>query len=264
MISALPVAFVTGSAQGIGWYTCQELSERGWQVVVADVNEELAQMQVANLENTISTHIDVTKLGSVQAAIGQTVDHFGRLDFLVNNAGIQRHTPIADLDWDDWNAVLDVNLSGVVRCLQVAARYMLAAGHGAIVNIASVAAERGAPGRAPYVASKAAVVALTKTAAVEWAARGVRVNAVGPGYVDTPLLQSHIEHGDLDLEPILSRIPMSRLANPREVARVICFLGSEEASYITGQTLFVDGGFLADYGIPAAAATRDRQKKREV
>jgi len=262
MSSTRPVAFVTGGAQGIGWYTCEALSDHGWQVVVADVNEELAAKQAANLENASAIHIDVTQLSSVQAAIAHTVDRFQRLDLCVNNAGIQRHTTIADLDWSDWQAVMDVNLYGVARCLQVAARYMLQAGHGAIVNIASVAAERGAPGRAPYVASKAAVVALTKTAAVEWASRGVRVNAVGPGYVDTPLLQTHIEDGDLDLEPILSRIPMARLANPREVAEVICFLGSDEASYVTGQTLFVDGGFLADYGIPSATATRASETTR--
>jgi 3-oxoacyl-[acyl-carrier protein] reductase len=147
---------------------------------------------------------------------------------------------------------LNVNLYGVLRCMQIAGRYMMAAHRGSIVNITSVAAERGAAGRAPYVASKAAVIGLTKTAAVEWAHTGVRVNAVGPGYVDTPLLRSHIEQGDLDLDPILSRIPLARLANPREIASVIRFLGSDEASYITGQALFVDGGFLADYGVPSA------------
>jgi 3-oxoacyl-[acyl-carrier protein] reductase len=129
---------------------------------------------------------------------------------------------------------------------------MLERGSGAIVNLSSVAGARGAAGRAAYAASKAAIVSLTRTAAVEWAARGVRVNAVAPGYVETDLVASFVAAGRLDLAPVLSRTPAGRLAAPAEIAKAIRFLASSDASYINGQVLFVDGGFEADYGVPFA------------
>ncbi len=129
---------------------------------------------------------------------------------------------------------------------------MLAEGAGAIVNVASVAAARGAAGRAAYAASKAAIVSLTKTAAVEWAARGVRVNAVAPGYVETDLIATFVAAGRLDLSPVIARTPQGRLAQPAEVAKAIRFLASDDATYVTGHVLYVDGGFIADYGVPFA------------
>ena len=176
---------------------------------------------------------------------------WGRLDALVNNAGIQRHAPLESLAPQDWLAVLNVNLHGTFNCLQAAATYHVAQGSGAIVNLASVAATRGAPGRAPYAASKAAIVSLTKTAAVEWSARGVRVNAVAPGYVETDLVRTAIADGRISLDPIVARIPAGRLATPSEIASTIVFLCSDAASYISGHVLHVDGGFEADYGVPS-------------
>jgi 3-oxoacyl-[acyl-carrier protein] reductase len=129
---------------------------------------------------------------------------------------------------------------------------MIAQGKGSIVNIVSVAAERGAAGRASYAAAKAELVSLTRTAAVEWAAKGVRVNAVGPGYVATALVEAFVNSGRLNLQPVMDRTPMGRMATPEEIAKVIRFLASDDASYVTGQTLYADGGFLADYGVPAA------------
>jgi 3-oxoacyl-[acyl-carrier protein] reductase len=157
---------------------------------------------------------------------------------------------LESLSFEDWSAVLDVNLNGSFHCLQAAANTMLPQGSGAIVNVASVAATRGAPGRAAYAVSKAAILSLTRTAAVEWSERGLRVNAVAPGYVETDLLTTAIVEGRLNTEPIIARIPARRLAEPREIAKSIYFLCSDEASYVTGHMLHVDGGFEADYGVP--------------
>jgi 3-oxoacyl-[acyl-carrier protein] reductase len=246
------VALVTGGAGGIGRATTRELVAHGWHVVIGDLDLDAAGSAAESVgENASMVELDVTSADSVEAAVAGTAARLGRLDLLVNNAGIQRHGPLESLVWDEWRAVLDVNLDGVVRCLQAAGRQMLASGGGAIVNVASIAAERGQPGRAAYAAAKAAVVAVTRTAAVEWAARGVRVNAVGPGYVDSELVRSFVEAGKLDLGPVLAHTPMRRLAEPDEIARVVRFLASDDASFVTGQVLYADGGFLADFGVPA-------------
>ena len=254
------VALVTGGARGIGLATCRELAEAGWRVAVADLDLDLARERAAELgEAGFAVALDVTEPESPSQAVAAVIANAGRLDLLVNNAGIQRHGLLETIAWEDWAAVLEVNLHGVFRCMQAAAKVMLGAGSGAVVNVVSVAAERGTPGRSPYVAAKAAVVGLTRTAAVEWAGRGVRCNAVGPGYVDTELMRSYIDDGRVELEPILARTPVGRLASPAEVARAIRFLGSDESSFVTGQVLYVDGGFLADYGVPSAGAESGRK-----
>jgi 3-oxoacyl-[acyl-carrier protein] reductase len=254
--SSRRVALVTGGAQGIGLATAKNLLENGWHVVIGDIAQASAQAQVeAAGERMTAVRLDVREPRSVEEAINGVVDDLGQIDLLVNNAGVHSHGTIENLAWKAWLSVMDVNLFGVFRCMQVGGRHMLAAGKGAIVNIVSIAAERGAPGRSPYVASKAAVIGLTRTAAVEWATRGVRVNAVGPGYVDTELLGRYVRDGKVNLEPILQRTPLHRVARPEEIASAIRFLASDEASYITGQVLYVDGGFLADYGVSSTAIT---------
>lgn len=252
MVEAAPIALVTGGASGIGWATAKEFLRSGWRVVIGDLDHARAAALVAETPRLEAVALDVRDLASVEAALAEIVRHHGRLDILVNSAGIQRHSPLAALDWVAWNAVMEVNLNGALRCLTVAGRQMIAQGRGSIVNIVSVAAERGAAGRASYAAAKAALVSVTRTAAVEWAAKGVRVNAVGPGYVATEMIESFVKSGRLDLQPALDRTPLGRLATPDEIARVIRFLASEEAAYITGHILYADGGFLADYGVPTA------------
>jgi 3-oxoacyl-[acyl-carrier protein] reductase len=242
---------ITGAARGIGWASAETFAGRGWNVTIGDVDiAEAKRRAAAFADRMLALPLDVTDRLSVEQTFAQSLAHWGRLDALINNAGIQRHSPLAELAFENWSAVLDVNLNGTFHCLQAAARIMLPQGSGAIVNLASVAATRGAAGRAPYAASKAAIASLSQTAAVEWAARGVRVNAVAPGYVETDLVKNAIAEGRLDTKPILERTPARRLADPREIAKVIFFLCSDEASYITGHVLNVDGGFAADFGVP--------------
>ena len=193
--------------------------------------------------------MDVCDREQVSSTLAAVVEEHGGLDLLVNNAGITRHRPLVDLTWEDWSAVVDVNLNGVFNCLQAAGRIMIERGSGVIVNMASVAAERGAAGRAPYATTKAAIVGLTRSAAVEWAPHGVRVNAVGPGYVDAGVLSAAIAAGTLDPAEVLQRIPAGRLADPDEIGAMVSFLASPGAAYVNGQVLYVDGGFLADYGV---------------
>jgi 3-oxoacyl-[acyl-carrier protein] reductase len=245
------VVLITGGARGIGWATADEFATRGWHVTIGDVDLAEAQRRAAaHPGKMLALALDVTDREAVTDAFAASLRHWGRLDALVNNAGIQRHAHLESLTFENWSAVLDVNLNGSFHCLQAAARTMLPHGSGAIVNVASIAATRGAPGRAAYAVSKAAILSLTRTAAVEWAERGLRVNAVAPGYVETDLLTTAIAEGRLNTAPIIARIPTRRLAEPREIAKSIYFLCSDDASYINGHMLHVDGGFEADYGVP--------------
>jgi 3-oxoacyl-[acyl-carrier protein] reductase len=248
--SSTPVAIVTGGARGIGWSIASRLAAEGWSVVAAD----LVPGNTSDESSAIAyRELDIRDHAAVDAAFTDIASRSGRLDLLVNNAGIQIHGPTEELPQESWRAVVDVNLHGTFNCLQAAGRIMLAAGSGSIVNIVSVAADRGAAGRAPYAATKAAIVSLTRTAGTEWAARGVRVNAVGPGYVDTGVYRAAVAKGQLDPAAILDRIPMRRLAQADEIAGTVSFLASPAASYITAQTLYVEGGYLNDYGVATSA-----------
>lgn len=247
MNSEAKVVLVTGGASGIGWATAETFASRGWKVTVLDISVRDVRHRH---HDVLALPVDVTDRAGVDGAFDHSLAHWGRLDAVVNNAGIQRHGALESLSVDSWNAVMDVNLNGTFHGLQAAARIMLPQGFGAVVNLASVAANRGAPGRAAYAASKAAIVSLTRTAAVEWAERGVRVNAVAPGYVETELVAAAVAEGRIDLSPVIARTPARRLAQPEEIAKAIFFLCSDEASYVTGHVLHVDGGFDADFGVP--------------
>ncbi|UGS33657.1 SDR family NAD(P)-dependent oxidoreductase [Capillimicrobium parvum] len=237
-----PVAIVTGGSRGIGRAIAQRLAADGMAVVAADVEAPCRTDGVAGVEHVT---LDVRDRDAVERTCESVQARLGSLDVLVNNAAVQRLGTIETLEWADWSHVVDVNLHGVFNCLQAAGRRMIRARAGAIVNVTSVLAEVGAPGRAAYTAAKAAVAGLTRVAAVEWAPEGVRVNAVAPGYVETPLLRGAVDARAVDLEATLERIPQGRLAEPGEVAAAVSFLVSAQAGSVTGQTLSVDGGFSA-------------------
>lgn len=243
------VAVVTGAAQGIGEAIARALAGAGAQVAVADLDEVAAARVAASLgEGHAGFALDVRSTASVEAAAAEIAARLGGPTILVNNAGVNRIGPAESFTDADWELVLDVNLSGVFRCCRAFGARMLAAGRGSIVNIASITgAQVGTPGRAPYAASKAGVVGLTRTLGVEWASRGVRVNAVLPGPVKTPMVADAMERGILIEQEIVERTPAGRLAEPADIASAVVLLCSGEAGFVTAQTLVVDGGY-ATYG----------------
>jgi 3-oxoacyl-[acyl-carrier protein] reductase len=240
----MSTAVVTGAARGIGRAIALRLAADGRQVVSFDVADP--EERDERIEERRVDVRDNAAMHEAMAAVAR--DHDG-LSLVVNNAGITVRAPLEETAFEDWRSVVDVNLHGTFNGVQAAGRVMLERGGGAIVNVASIAAERGQAGRAAYGATKSAIVSLTRTAAVEWAARGVRVNAVGPGYVDTGVYRAALAEGRLDNDEVLSRIPARRLAGAEEIAAVVAFLASPEASYVTGHVLYADGGFLADFGV---------------
>jgi NAD(P)-dependent dehydrogenase (short-subunit alcohol dehydrogenase family) len=244
------VAVVTGAARGIGWATAQALADAGAHPVLVDRDENALQRASATLGDRRVDHrtlaLDVTDEAAVDAAFAGVAAWRGRLDILVNNAGIALRRPSVELTRQDWQAVVDVNLTGVFLCARAAARYMLAARRGAIVNVSSIMGLSGG-GLYPnisYQSTKGALVNLTRALAVEWAPSGVRVNAVAPTWVRTDLTRGLMDDPAL-LARMLDMTPLRRLAEPEDVAAAIVFLASDGAAMITGHTLPVDGGYLA-------------------
>ncbi|MDL0118486.1 SDR family NAD(P)-dependent oxidoreductase [Halobacterium salinarum] len=239
------VALVTGAGSGIGRATAKRFAADGATVVVADIDTEAGQETAEKIEadedgEVTFLEVDTSRSKSVAALVDATLNQHGRLDYAVNNAAIG-NTPaqIPEIDEDEWDRILDVNQTGVWVGMKHELPAMYDSGGGAIVNVSSKAGVRGSPGRAPYAASKHGVVGLTRTAALENATEGVRVNAVCPTIVETPALESMTEE---ERSSIIDEVPMKRAASPDEVASVIVWLCSDEASYITGQSFPVDGG----------------------
>lgn len=247
------VALITGGASGIGAATAKILLERGWRVAIVDLNvDPAADSAAAHPDHVLLVQSDVRAPDAPRTACDRAVETWGRLDLLVNCAGVNRHAPLEEVSLEDWNFVVDVNLTATFLFMQAAARHMLAARSGAIVNISSIAGARGNPDRAAYAATKAAINSLTQSGATAWATRGVRVNAVAPGFTRTQLVQKFIDSGNIQPSQMTDHTPMRRLADPGEIAAAVVFLGSDEASFITGQTLYVDGGYMAEYNIPSS------------
>lgn len=248
------VAVITGAAEGIGWATAQRLAQEVDCVVLLDLDGDAAQRRAAQLgAGHVGMTCDVADEASVLHAVSAILSARGRIDMLVNNAGIgEQSAPTVDQEVVAFDRVLDVHLRGTFLMSRTVGRAMLEQGSGAIVNIASIAGQAGIPGRNAYGAAKAGIAAMTRAMACEWARRGVRVDAVAPGYVRTALVERLVGDGLIDAARIESRTPLGRMARPEEIAHVIAFLASPLASFVTGTTVNADGGWLA-LGAPDAA-----------
>lgn len=239
------VAFITGAAQGIGKAIAQLLAEAGADVVVADLDLGKAQETAKEISEqgakTLALKINVASFGEVQEAVDSVMTQWGRLDILVNNAGITRDGLLLRMKEEDWNLVMDVNLKGTFNCTKAVLSLMAKKRSGKIVNIASIVGVMGNAGQANYAASKAAVIGFTKAVAREYASRGINVNAVAPGFIETAMTQALSQEVR---DSLYKQIPLGRLGTPKDVAHAVRFLVSEEASYITGQVIHVNGGML--------------------
>lgn len=241
-------ALVTGGASGIGATTAGILRDLGADVVLSDVNADGLDSRSAELGNCPTFLCDVSDEPQVEGMVKAAAAALGGLDIVVNSAGLVDEVKYAlERDMEPWQRVMDVNFKGTLQVCRAAARIMVPQKRGAIVNVASVNGPGGWPRRTAYGPSKAAVIAVTKELACEWGEHGVRVNAVGPGYIATPMVQGLIDVGKVDTERLSNRTPLGRLGTPEEVGQSIAFLASDWASYISGETLFVDGGWMA-YG----------------
>lgn len=238
------VAIVTGASRGIGRATAIALAATGIKVVVnyaqsSGAAEEVAQEIEKSGGKAIALKADVSKTEEVDSLIDQTLKTFGRIDILVNNAGITRDTLLLRMKLEDWQAVIDLNLTGVFLCTKATSKVMLKQKSGRVINITSVAGLMGNPGQANYSAAKAGVIGFSKTVAKELAVRGITVNAVAPGFIATDMTN------DLKADEILKYIPLARYGQPEEVAGMIRFLATDPAAaYITGQVFNVDGGMV--------------------
>jgi NAD(P)-dependent dehydrogenase (short-subunit alcohol dehydrogenase family) len=239
--------FITGGGAGIGAVTGKLLAERGWRVALLDRDGALAKKTAAEIGREARGYAgDVTDIATVEAALDDMVKAWGGIDDLINNAGTWDHDPLLDLTKARWQRVLDVNLLAPFEISNAAVRRM--GKGGAIVNLSSVLGQVSAPTRGPYCVSKSALISLTKMQAIEWAERGIRVNAIAPGYIMNPTTMNLAASGSYDPSAIHKRTPMGRMGSEEEIAEGIAFLLTpSQASYITGHTLEVNGGWTA-YG----------------
>ena len=254
--SPAKIALVTGAARGIGLATAKRFLAEGWRVALLDINADTlhaAHKAIGKPDDTLAIECDVSQPAKVASAFDTLMRRFGRLDALVNNAGIAIFKPILDVTYEDWSKVLATNLTGPFLCTQAAAPLMRDSGGGAIVNITSISGLRASTLRAAYGTSKAGLAHLTKQQAAELASLGIRVNAVAPGPVDTAMAKAvHTPEIRADYH---DHMPLNRYGLEEELAEAIYFLCSDRASYITGQVLCVDGGFdSTGIGLPTLRA----------
>ena len=245
------VVLITGGGKGIGKAAAHCFAESGADVAIGDIDLDSAEQTAESVRKrgrrSVAFKVDVANPGDGQLLVDQTVEALGRLDVLINNAGISHPMPSVEMPAEIWKSIISVDLDGVFFVSQAAARQMIKQGGGAIVSLASVSGRLGFAGRAPYCAAKAGVIALTQVFAVEWASHNIRVNAVAPGYISTELVEKNVARGVVDIAGVSRRTPMNRLGTPEEVASVLVLLASDQMAYVTGETIGVDGGYAA-YG----------------
>jgi len=239
------VAVVTGSARGIGKTIAMILAEAGANIVISDLNVEAGKQTVEEIQamgrEAIWVEADVSKSDKANLLIESTQEKFGRLDILVNNAGITRDNLLMRMSEDEWDSVIAVNLKGTYNCIRAATKIFMKQRTGRIINIASVVGQMGNAGQANYASSKAGVIGLTKSVAKELSARNILVNAVAPGFIETAMTEKLPEKAR---ESLLQLIPLAKLGQPEDVAKVVLFLSSDRSNYITGQVINVDGGMV--------------------
>ena len=245
------VAIVTGAGKGIGWGIAKVFSQEGAKVVIVDWDEEAGKKTAEEIlqsgGDALFVHCDVSNEEQVKAMVQATLDKYGRIDVLVNNAGVGVYLAVLEATSEDWDHCLAVNLKGVFLCSKYAIPHMQAVGKGAIVNISSVHSHATVNGVAPYAASKGGITALTRNMAIDYGP-AIRVNAIAPGWVLTPLIQSIFDGYDDPAEQqrlVEQRQVMKRIGQPEDIGHAAAFLASDEASFITGTQLFVDGGLTA-------------------
>jgi len=239
-------AIVTGASRGIGREIALLLAQEGARVAVnysgsKDKADEVVQLITASGGEAFATQADVSNADSVKAMVDQTLETFGSIDILVNNAGITRDNLLMRMKDDEWDDVININLKGVFLCTKGVTRQMMRQRAGKIVNVASIVGVSGNPGQANYVAAKAGVIGFTKTVAKELASRNINVNAVAPGFITTDMTDTLNEEVK---NQMLTAIPLGKLGSPADVAKTVAFLLSDDAAYITGQTIHVDGGMV--------------------
>ena len=239
-------AVITGSSRGIGRAIAEELAKRGANIIIADKNGELANAAAEDIANTYAiktaaVKMDVSDTTSVKMMVDTAIGEFGQIDILVNNAGVTRDNLIMRISEEDWDLVLNVNLKGAFNCSKAVIRPMMKKRYGRIVNISSVSGLAGQAGQTNYSASKAGIIGFTKALAREVASRNITVNAVAPGFIPTALT---VDLPDEFKEWAINLTPVGRMGKPEEVAYAVAFLASDEAAYITGQVLSVDGGMM--------------------
>ncbi len=245
------VVFITGAGSGIGLAMARAFAANGARLALLDINGprlELARDELLSLFPQMALEIYIAPVNderAVQAAVAAAEAAFGRIDILLNNAGISMNQPTLELSGADWRKAIDVNLNGVFYCAQAAARGMVERRRGIILNTSSMYGVVAAPERAAYCTSKAAVAMLTKVMAVEWGKLGIRVNAIAPGYIKTDLVDELVAAGRMDTDALIRRTPVGRLGEPQEIASLALFLASEHASFINGHVIVADGGWSA-------------------
>lgn len=243
------IVFITGAASGIGLSMANAFALNGANLALLDINGEQLEKSkkalnlVAPESEIMIFQTAVNDEKGVSLAVEQAISNFGKIDILINNAGISMNQPTLELSGESWRRAMDININGVFYCSQAVGKFMVQQGSGIILNISSMYGVVAAPERAAYCTSKAAVAMLTKSLAIEWAPLGLRVNAIAPGYVKTTLVEDLIDKGRMSLEALIKRTPAGRLGNTDEIASITLFLASEHSSFINGHVVVADGGW---------------------